>query len=71
MGIKTKRVAYIGMEPIDLSSVKQNYISICIVCGERADIFYVNAEKEVVGCDNCIEPKDASEIKISDYYEGG
>jgi hypothetical protein len=35
---------------------------ICPKCGEEASSFYVSADKEVIGCDNCVESRDAWEM---------
>lgn len=32
---------------------------ICPSCGEETDTFYISADKEILGCDNCISRRDA------------
>ena len=33
----------------------------CPICSEEAEIFYVDQAGEIVGCDHCIQTKDACE----------
>lgn len=35
---------------------------ICPICGEECDTYYFSAENEIIGCDNCVEARDAWEI---------
>lgn len=45
---------------------KEPETPICPNCGEEADTFYISADKEVLGCDNCISRRDAWEFVEED-----
>ena len=38
-------------------------IPVCPVCGDEAETFYMNEDKQIVGCDNCIEKRDSWEVR--------
>ena len=37
---------------------------ICPKCGEYCDFFYMDMDKEIVGCENCIAMYDAEEYYL-------
>ena len=41
------------------SPEKKDFIPICPVCGKECDTIYLDADKEVAGCDQCISMADA------------
>lgn len=41
----------------------------CPKCGEECDFYYVDADREIVGCENCISMYDAVEWNDDGYWE--
>ena len=41
----------------------------CPKCDEACDLFYLNADREIVGCENCIAMYDAVDV-LEDECEG-
>lgn len=40
---------------------KEPNLPICPICGEECEDVYYNIDNEIVGCDQCLTRKDASE----------
>lgn len=51
------------------SPINDKYPPICPVCGEQADLFYMNDESEIIGCQNCASVVDAWEGKMQEIAE--
>ena len=47
----------------------RNDVGICPKCGEQCDFFYVDENREVVGCENCISMYEA-ESWLNDEEDG-
>ena len=46
-------------EPEQELEPREDAVPLCPICAEETDTYYVNAEGEIVGCDSCVEPRDA------------
>ena len=49
-----------GQEPVVMK---------CPKCGDECDFYYVDAGREIVGCENCISMYDAVEWNEDGYWE--
>ena len=45
--------------------------NICPKCGDECDFFYIDADKEIVGCENCICMYNANEWIADEVKENG
>lgn len=41
------------------SFIDTQHSPICPICGEETDLFYINDESEIIGCQNCASVVDA------------
>ena len=51
-----------NMELTGYPDGKEPAYPICPMCSEETDTFYVSADNEIVGCDNCVGVRDAWEM---------
>lgn len=42
--------------------VPNEAVPVCPACGEQADVFYLTAFGDILGCDGCIERRDAWDV---------
>lgn len=52
----------VNLERTGYPDGKEPEYPICPNCDEIADTFYINADNEIIGCDNCITVRDAWEF---------
>lgn len=43
---------------------------VCPVCGRECEYAFVDRSQEVMGCEHCIEKKNANEVLVSNAYGG-
>ena len=59
------------MEAYGTLNPEDDFIPHCPVCGEECETLYQDCNREIVGCDNCVEHFDAYDYLVEQMEEEG
>ena len=59
-----ERIPDYRLEPPD----RDDFIPVCPICGEECDTVYLDADGDIVGCDQCISLVDAYDYLYEEEF---
>lgn len=61
-----------GRWALDYPYPTENQMPCCPICGDECETIYENRNRNIIGCDNCINARDAwfwqEEIENDNYF---